>query len=51
MTELQTKWAAQHDWFLSAFETGTPGRWMVFVQDDQVYNFSNFQLLCDWAGY
>ncbi len=54
MTELQAKWAAQHDWFLTSFESSAD-HWMVFVRDEQDYSrtahFSNFQDLQDWAGY
>ncbi len=54
MTELQTKWAARHDWFLRA-ELQARGSYAVYVLDAEgiagAIRFVGFKQLRSWAGY
>ncbi len=46
-TKNQIKWASEHDWFVSGDAS------KIVCNEDGIKNveFTNFQLLREWAGY
>lgn len=59
MDEQQANWAAQHDWFVNAWQKA--GDWIVCAREvvraqggkvsENQKEFSDFRELREWAGY